>query len=213
MKGVRRAVGSALCRLSHIDPRIRPSSRANEVASLRLRLLAELGPDEIPAREAELASRLRAMREQMITLIGEVEACRTCGQGYPLPNGRWEGGYCCGGQTENLFRQEELACLRAAGTRPGDLRPPRTDHAGCAFRGPRGCSLPPRHRPNICLRYACRALNEEYDRRKIARPVKALASEMQRTFARFVKLRAERLENAAIGELAASLRDPSGRTA
>jgi len=199
-----RMVGSLWRRIGHYDPRIRPKSRANEVASLRLRLLSEAGPDEASAREVEIARQLRSMREQMLELIGNVEACCTCGKGYPPPNGRWEGGYCCGGVTENLFRQEEIACLRASGTRPADLRPPRVDHAGCAFRGPHGCSLPPKHRPNICARYACRALNEEYERRGIAPQVRALASEMQRLYAEFRELREKRLEDESIAELVQS---------
>lgn len=180
---------------------IRPRSRHNEVASLRLRLVSEALPAEATPREVQLALELREMREQMLVLIGEVQSCRICGKGYPLPNGRWDGGYCCGGVTENLFKQDELACLRASGTRPRDLRPPRCDHAGCAFRGPRGCTLPPAHRPNLCLRYACKMLNEEYQQRGIDKDVKSLASRMQRTFAEFQTLRRERLQREALAPL------------
>lgn len=184
--------------LGRLDPRIRPKTRANEVASLRLRLLSEATSDQASPREVELARALCSMRERMLTLIGEVEACRSCGKGYPLPNGRWDGGYCCGGTTENLFKQEEIACMRCSGTQPADLRPPRDDHAGCSFRGRFGCSLAPAHRPNLCVRYACRMLSEEYERRGIATEVRALASEMQRTFGEFQELRSKRLEDESL---------------
>lgn len=182
-------------------PRIRPVTRRNEVASLRLRLMSEAPAEELSPRERELALEMRAMREQMLRLIGDVQACRTCGKGYPPPNGRWDGGYCCGGTTENVFRQEELACLRASGTRPRDFRPPHCDHAGCSFRGPLGCSLPPVHRPNLCVRYACRMLNEEYESRGIAPEVKLLASKVQRALHEFQALRAERLERESLAQL------------
>lgn len=179
---------------SAIDPWLRPASRANEVASLRLRLISEASENEAPADEVRLARTLLDQRRAMIALIGVVAACRSCARGYPLPNGRWEGGYCCGGTTENLFKQAELASLRAAGTQPSDLRPPRGDHAGCAFRGERGCSLDPAHRPNLCVRYACRALWGEFDGRGIAHRVRSLASDMQRTFAAYERLRSQRLD-------------------
>jgi len=172
-----------------------PSSRVNELASLRLRLMAELGAEQCSSQEVALASELRSKRRQMLVLIGEVESCKKCGRGYPRPNGHWDGGYCCGGITENLFRQEELACLRASGTLPTHLRPPRGVHAGCVFRGPKGCSLAPEHRPNLCVRYACKMLREEYKQKGIAEEVRVLASSMQVAFQSFCRLRAERLKS------------------
>ena len=201
MKRALQFLHRVLASVVDLYPRIRPATRRNEVASLRLRLVSEASAEELSPRERELALEMRAMREQMLRLIGDVQACRTCGKGYPPPNGRWDGGYCCGGTTENVFRQEELACLRASGTRPRDFKPPHCDHAGCSFRGPRGCSLPPAHRPNLCVRYACRMLNEEYESRGIAPEVKLLASKVQRAFHEFQALRAERLERESLAQL------------
>ena len=173
---------------------MQPSSRQDELASLRLRLVAEPEPCAVDCRERELAHELLHMREQMKRLIDPVQACRTCGKGFPLPNGRWDGGYCCGGATENVFSQTELAVLRAAGTRPSDFRTREFKQAGCVFRGPNGCLLPPAHRPNLCCRYACRLLSDEYEQRGITRETKQLASKILRTFHEFSSLRDQRIE-------------------
>ena len=162
---------------------------------MRLRLIAEPGPSEIEPEEWELADTLRRLREEMIATIQPVSACATCGRGFPLPNGRWDGGYCCGGTTENVFSQAELASIRASGTKPGDLRIREYEQAGCAFRCPNGCILEPAHRPNLCVRYACRMLNREYDERGISSEVRRIASSIQRTFSRFETLRNRRIEH------------------
>ncbi len=190
---------------------LRPATRAHEVASLRLRLMAEASPRQVDPQERRLALRLRDMRTQMIGLIGDVRACRSCARGYPLPHGRWEGGYCCGGTTENVFQQEELACLRASGTRPRDFRTPRAVHAGCAFRGPRGCSLAPAHRPNLCVRYTCRDLHEEFSKRGIERQVRQLASQIQRTFSEYRSLRSNRLDRESLERFEAETKKISGK--
>jgi len=182
------------------------SSRSDEIACIRLRLTAEISAGEYGSRELQLATDLRAMRERMLPLISPVEACRTCAKGFPLPNGRWDGGYCCGGTTENVFSQSELAALGAAGTQPKDLTVRQFHQAGCVFRGPTGCALPPAHRPNLCVRYACRILNEEYEKRGVSTDVKNLASQIQRAFNEFDTLRAARLEREAANALERAMR-------
>jgi hypothetical protein len=189
-----------------LDIGVRPASRANELAALRLRLAAELGGRDVPAEERALARSLRAMRIETIDALGELQGCARCGRGHPLPNGRWDGGYCCGGTTENLFTQEEIASLRASGTDQLDLRPPRSSHAGCAFRGPTGCSLRPAHRPNLCVRYLCRDLVEELEARGDLKAIRAIASRMQRAFARYAQLRDERIERELLGKGLSSAR-------
>lgn len=183
-----------------LDIGVRPRSRVQELASLRLRLTAEPSGGDVPDDERALALSLRAMRVEMMAALGALQGCAKCGRGHPLPNGRWDGGYCCGGTTENLFTQEELACLRAAGTGLLDLRPPRASHAGCAFRGPTGCSLHPTHRPNLCVRYLCRDLVEELEARGDLQAIRAIASRMQRAFAHYTRLREERIERELLGQ-------------
>lgn len=79
------------------------------------------------------------------------------------PHGHWDGGFCCGGETEAIFVEAELATLAVAGARPADLRPPKDTEelAGCVFRGPRGCSLAAEHRPSICLAHLCGDVGRE----------------------------------------------------
>ena len=161
------------------------SERQNELASLRLRLVAEPNQYEVSNRERQLAQDLRELRKQMIKLIVPVRACCTCGKGFPPPNGCWDGGYCCGGTTENVFSQVEIASLRAAGTDPDDFPAPDHRQAGCMFRSAIGCLLQPEHRPNLCVRYACRLLREEYENRGISAEVSKLASNIQRAFHEF----------------------------
>lgn len=185
----------------HLGLFAQPDSVQNDLASLRLRLIAEAGPHEVGPQERDLANELRLMREQMTRLIEPVEACRTCAKGFPLPNGRWDGGYCCGGTTENVYSQAELASLRASGTDPKDFRTRVTQQAGCVFRGPRGCSVAPAHRPNLCIRYACRPLRDEYKHRGIASEVSILASRIQRTFQHLCTLRDERIEQESIAAM------------
>lgn len=138
-----------------------PESRRRELASVRLQLLASKGPEELTSEQRRLGEEMRRLRVEMMAAFGELRACRTCARGHELPRGRWEGGFCCGTTTERLFTRDEIAALRAGGTEPRHLRTPSGDHAGCAFRGKRGCSLAPEHRPGICVRHVCAALEQE----------------------------------------------------
>jgi hypothetical protein len=139
------------------------------------------------AEARRLAQELRELKPQVLAAFQGVGACGGGGQGRSLPQGRWDGGFCCGGRTEGVFDEDETAALALGGTRPRHLRPPPGDHAGCAFRGPEGCSLDARDRPSLCVRFVCRELEGELrDRGDWAR-VRALTRRLESTFARFVK--------------------------
>jgi hypothetical protein len=182
-----------------------PKSRADQVRELRRRLLAQADARRASPDERALASQLRRLREALAKAFRDVEACSGCARGYPLPHGRWQGGHCCGGRTEYVFTDEELGALRLSGTTPERFVPPRSDHAGCAFRGPTGCSLDVGDRPNICVRYVCRELHAELDTRGRLSEITDLESALRETFRRFVAARAERLENEMLRELAETL--------
>jgi hypothetical protein len=175
-------------------------SRADEVASVRRRLAASIGPGRASEEEAALAAELRRLREALVEALTGVASCSGCARGHPLPHGRWHGGHCCGTRTDLVFTDDEIAALRLGGTTPARLSPPDGDHAGCAFRGPAGCSLAPADRPNICVRFICRELDEELDERGDRRDVKAIAAELGRVFERWRRLRAAHVEAELEGE-------------
>ena len=179
-----------------------PRTRADELLRLRRRL-AEAADPNASATERRLARQLCQLRQSLGTQIGEVQACRGCVRPH---SERWPGGHCCSGHTEDLFTDHELATLRLSGTSPHQLRPPRSEHAGCAFRGPTGCSLDTAHRPNLCVSYTCRELRSELDQRGDGAAIARLQQRIQVTFARFVATMQERLEAERFEELEDSLR-------
>jgi hypothetical protein len=178
----------------HLVDRLRhPRSRADEVAALRRRFAGAPGPERVSAGEAEAAAELIRLRRELVEALSGVASCGRCARGHPLPHGRWPGGHCCGTRTDLVFTEDEVAALRLSGTTPARLRPPEGDHAGCAFRGPASCSLDPADRPNICVRYLCRELEEELRARGDRRAVKAIAAALGEAFERFRRLRALRI--------------------
>ena len=175
----------------HLVDRLRhPRSRADEVLAVRRRLVAQPLPSNASEEEFALARDLRRLREELTDALRGVRACHGCARGRSLPHGRWNGGHCCGGRTEDIFTDDELGALRLSGTTALQLSPPRSDHSGCAFRGPEGCSLDIADRPNLCVRYICRELEEELVAGGAASVAKKLASDLGTTFARFTRLRA-----------------------
>jgi hypothetical protein len=90
-----------------------------------------------------------------------------------------------------VFDEDEVAALALGGTRPRHLQPPEGDHAGCAFRGPTGCSLNPVDRPSLCVRFVCRELESELRASGDWERVRNLTRQLECTFARFVKARAD----------------------
>ena len=166
-----------------------PRSRTLEVATVRRRIedvRGEFASDDVVA----LARELRTLRAEVLAAFDGVHACGGCGRGRSLPHGRWDGGFCCGGRTEGVFDDHEVAALALGGTRPRDLQPPGDDHAGCAFRGPTGCSLHAHDRPNLCVRFACRELEAELRASGDWARVRDLTRRLEQTFARFVRARA-----------------------
>jgi len=180
-----------------------PRVRADQLHDLRLRLSAEANRCEASPIEVEMAVRLRVLREESVALTGKPEACQRCAR---PRNERWPGGHCCSAETRHLFTDSEVAALRLAGTRPNHLRPPASEQAGCAFRGPRGCSLEAAHRPNLCVRYTCRELQTEIDERSDGPAIVQLNEQLRILFEHFVTKRDERIESAHLAELEASLR-------
>jgi hypothetical protein len=166
----------------------RPRSRALEIGALRERLAAAAREDG-DAEAIALARELRELKPQVLRAFGGATACTGCARGRSEPHGHWSGGFCCGGRTDGVFDDEEVAALALGGTRPGDLQGPAGDHAGCAFRGPGGCSLEPRDRPALCVRFACRELETELRGRGEWPAVRAMTRRLEETFRRFVAAR------------------------
>jgi hypothetical protein len=132
-----------------------PPSRASELIELRGRLRAEIAskPED---HERELARAILAQKLRVAALLHDVRSCASCETEHAFG-----GGACCGGVTSSIFDDTELAALAHAGTRVDHLVAPRTEHAGCAFRGSTGCTLETAHRPARCVHYACTTLRRE----------------------------------------------------
>lgn len=180
----------ALISARHLVDRLRhPAARADQLRALRLRLERQRSATDASHEERALAGELRELRERLSRAVGSVRSCSGCAVGHPEPFGHWAGGHCCGGRTEEIFSDAELAALALAGTTPGRLSPPRAEVAGCVFRGPSGCSLPVRDRPNVCVSHLCRELLAELAEREDRREIAALKAELVRSFERFARLR------------------------
>ena len=162
--------------------------RDRELATLRARFSAQPSAREAGPEAVASAARLKELRVAMSRAFSNVEACSGCGKKRPEPHGHWPGGACCGSRTLDLFTQHEVASLKVAGVRARDLEPPKDDHAGCAFRGERGCSLSAEHRPNICVRYICLELRAELIDKPEWRAISKVGAELRDEFARFESL-------------------------
>ena len=115
----------------HLVDRMRhPKSRADEVLAVRRRLVAQPAASQVSEEQIALAGELRRLREELSAALGGVASCSGCARGHSLPHGRWNGGQCCGGSTENIFTDDELGALRLSGTTPARLAPPHADHSG-----------------------------------------------------------------------------------
>lgn len=158
------------------------------------------------------AAELRALRLELSAAVGAVESCKSCAIGHPPPHGHFQGGHCCGLQTEDAFNDDEVAALAQAGTRPADLSLPRGDHAGCAFRGPGGCSLDLPHRPNLCVRYLCPDLKRELHRRGDLSAIEGIGARLESAYLRFITLRKARLDEEEAAALAGLIETSAGRT-
>lgn len=175
-------------------------SRADELITLRGRFRREAGTvagDD----ERMLAASIRALKIEISAALGEVASCRSCAAGKRAPRGTFPGGDCCAGVTADLFDEDEVAVLAIAGTRARHLTPPRADHAGCAFRGPVGCTLDAADRPVRCVHYTCMVLRRELRAAGQLAPLDLQLAELQRRMARFVALRSKRLDDELLAPL------------
>ncbi len=175
-------------------------SRAEELITLRSRFRREAaaGAGE---EERALAASIRVLKVDISAALGEVASCRTCARGKRAPRGTFVGGDCCAGVTADLFDDDEVAVLAQAGTRPRHLTPPRDEHAGCAFRGPVGCTLEAADRPMRCVHYTCMILRRELRAQGQLAPLDVHLAELKRQMARFVELRARRLDDELLAPL------------
>jgi hypothetical protein len=170
-------------------------SRADELVDLHRRLRAARA-EQPDAAERAAALALRAIKQRLAGMTSGVASCGRCAVNRPWPRGAFDGGDCCSGNTAELFDDDELAALAQAGTRARDLTAPRTEHAGCAFRGEAGCTLSPADRPGLCLHYLCDRLRGELHARGQLEPVEAVAAELDRVMQAFVAAREARRDRA-----------------
>jgi hypothetical protein len=165
--------------------RVAPRSRADELARLRARFRAAPGAREAGPEAVASARRLKELRVAMSASFSVADACGGCAKGHPEPQGHWRGGACCGCRTLDVFSPAEVASLKLAGVSAGALETPSGDHAGCAFRGPTGCSLSAEQRPNVCVRYLCFELRAELVEKPEWRRISRLGAELRDEFKRF----------------------------
>jgi hypothetical protein len=169
-------------------------SRADELIALRSRLRAQRA--QTPgAEERALALEMRRLKTEVAATVGDVAACSTCATGKREPRGTYAGGDCCAGITSDLFDDDQLAAIAQGGTRPRDLTPPREAHAGCAFRGPTGCTLDTADRPPRCVHYTCMTLRKELRARGDLAAIDRVLDKLAVTMKRFAQLRATRLDD------------------
>jgi len=170
-----------------------PASRVDELVELRGRmreqLAASVGNDERALARAVHATKLSVGAE-----LHAVSACRSCAVGDPWPGGHYSGGACCAGVTADIFDDNEVAALALAGTRPRHLHAPHGDHAGCAFRGPTGCSLELAHRPARCVHYTCDTLRRELHARGRLDVVEVKLAALDREMRELAAMRRARID-------------------
>jgi hypothetical protein len=176
-------------------------SRAAELRELTTRLRAERAATP-GADERATALAIRELKTALTRTIAEVSCCTSCARGMPLPGGAFAGGHCCSGHTPEIFDEVEVAALAQAGTRPRDLPAPTTEHAGCAFRGPTGCSLAAENRAALCHRYVCDDLRRELYTKGRLDEVERLCGELDDAYRTFAKLREARLDREWLDEVA-----------
>lgn len=180
----------------------RRRARVDEARAIRTAIRAEPAAS---AAERSAAERVQRLKLALAAATGAVSGCGACAHGKPAERGHYAGGDCCSGRTELVFSADEIAVLAHTGTRARDLVLPPGEQAGCAFRGPAGCSLAVAHRPSICVRYACTTLQRELHRLGRLDAVEALAADLGAALAAFAAARAARHAEAWGEALAESL--------
>ena len=180
-------------------------TRADELIALYDRLRA--ARMQRPGDEERAAAReLRALKVRISASLASVTSCASCAAGKRWPRGAFSGGDCCTGVTADLFSDDELAALAAAGTRSRDLHAPNDEHAGCAFRGAQGCTLEAADRPERCVSYMCTILRRELRARGELTDADALIADLRSVMARFTALRSTRLDDEILAPLEAAMR-------
>jgi hypothetical protein len=173
-------------------------ARAAELHQLRRRFAEVVQADE---QLRTMAHRMRELRARASAALGAVDACRSCTRGCAPPQGIYDGGHCCSGDTADVFNPDEVAALAYSGTRVRNLRAPREQHAGCAFRGPAGCTLEAVDRPNVCTLYLCRDLRHELFDRGSLDELECVVDELGEVYERFVARHAEVCAGAELAEI------------
>jgi hypothetical protein len=183
-----------------------PASRADELHAIRQRVRDERAKD-VDDDERALARSVLAKKLAVSAELRGVSSCGSCATGHPFPVGQHDGGACCAGVTADLFDDAELAALVHAGTRLADLVPPPGSdvHAGCAFRGPRGCTLDVTHRPARCVHYVCDSLRRELYRRGQLDRVETLLADLNSEMQRFTAVHKARLDREVLEPIVAAL--------
>jgi len=181
-----------------------PADRARELVALHARLRSELAAT-VEAEERALAEAVLAQKRAVSAQLTAVRSCRTCATGQPRPIGHYDGGACCSGVTADLFDDNELAALAHAGTRVGDLVAPRTDHAGCSFRGATGCTLELDHRPARCVHYLCDTLRRELHTRHQLDTIERELAELDHRMQAFRVIHQARLDREVLAPLLEAL--------
>ena len=177
-----------------------PASRARELIELHERLRTELAAD-VDEAERALARSVLVQKRVVAAELEAVRSCQTCATGQAFPVGHYDGGACCSGVTADLFDEHELAALAHAGTRTRDLIAPRTEHAGCAFRGSTGCTLELAHRPARCVHYVCNTLRRELHARGQLDAIERELAELDRGMQQFRALHRARLDREVLEPL------------
>jgi hypothetical protein len=88
---------------------------------------------------------------------------------------------------------------------------PRTDHAGCAFRGATGCTLALDHRPARCVHYLCETLRRELHTRDQLTTIESALAEFDRRMRAFREAHRARLDREVLAPLVEALEAMTAR--
>lgn len=179
-------------------------SRADELIDLHRRLRAARA-ERPGAAERAAATELRALKARVSATLATVTSCTSCAAGKKAPRGAFAGGDCCSAVTADLFSDDEVAALATGGTRPRDLRAPRSVHAGCSFRGAQGCTLDASDRPERCVTYLCAILERELRTRGELAVTSTMVAELKAAMVRYTALRSARLDDEILAPLEAAI--------
>ncbi|MEM9191895.1 MAG: hypothetical protein AAGF12_22170 [Myxococcota bacterium] len=157
-----------LLRIGRLLRKVRPEGRREELSDL-IQRQRNLEPSTTPTCRA-LAIDLLTLKAESYAATRETASCGRCRHAEEGDDG-YQGGFCCGASSAEVFSDGDLLALQAAGVELAPLleaprfREPRpklpTGADPCALLTAEGCGLEPAHRPVICVAYACRGLRRE----------------------------------------------------